>query len=389
MKLALFAATTGYQIRVFEEAARALELEVRLVTDRCHLLDDPWADRAIPVRFESDAVPHELIDFAPDGIVAVGDRPAYAAALAAQACGVRFHSPDAVRNAGDKHRARDCFGAAGLLVPAYRYDGLAPGFPCVVKPTRLSGSRGVIRANDPAEFAAAVKRIQAIPDHGEILAEEYIPGREFALEGLVTAGRLRVLAVFDKPDPLEGPYFEESIYVTPSDGPVDEMERVAQQAVTALGLSDGPVHAEMRVNPQGVWMLEAAARPIGGLCARALSFNGGVTLEEVILRHALGEELLELVLDGPASGVMMVPVPGHGILESVTGGEGDDDIVITAKLGSTLIPLPEGRSYPGFIFARGATPTEVERKLRSKHQRLQFTLLGVLPVTSARTPAGE
>ena len=386
MKLALFAATTGYQIRVFEQAARALGLDVRLVTDRCHLLDDPWADRAIAVRFDATAVPRELIDFGPDAVVAVGDRPAYAAALAAQACGVRFHSPEAVLNAGDKHRARDCFRRAGLLVPAYRADGMAPGFPCVVKPTRLSGSRGVIRANNATEFAAAVKRIQAIEDHGEILAEEYIPGLEFALEGLVTAGRLRVLAVCDKPDPLEGPFFEECIYVTPSRGPVAGIETVAQDAVVALGLSDGPVHAEMRVNERGVWMLEAAARPIGGLCARALSFNQGMTLEEVILRHALREKLPALTLDGPASGVMMIPVPGHGVLESVTGADGDPDVIITAKPGEVLVPLPEGRSYPGFIFARAATSDGVERTLRAKHRQLKFNLLGVLPVKAKAPP---
>ena len=386
MKLALFAATTGYQIRVFEEAARALGLEVRLATDRCHHLDDPWADRAIAVRFEDESVPQELLDFAPEAVVAVGDRPAYAAALAAQACGVRFHSPEAVRNAGDKHRARDCFRRAGMLVPVYRNDGVAPGFPCVVKPTRLSGSRGVIRANDQAEFEAAVRRVAALREPGEIIAEEYIDGREFAVEGLVTDGHLQMLALFDKPDPLVGPYFEETIYATPSRESLavqQAIEETAQRAVTALGLSDGPVHAEMRVNERGVWMLEAAARPIGGLCARALRFNGGVTLEALILRHALGEPLPELKLDGPASGVMMIPVPGHGMLESVSGAEGDDDIVITAKLGEQLIPLPEGRSYPGFIFARAGTPEEVTELLRAKHACLQFRLLGVLPVTGA------
>lgn len=391
MKLALFAATTGYQIRVFESAARALGLDVRLVTDRCHLLDDPWADRAIAVRFEDDVVPEELVAFAPDAIAAVGDRPAYAAALAARACGVRFHPPQAVRNAGDKHLARDCFRRAGLLVPVYRHDAVAPGYPCVVKPTRLSGSRGVIRANGEREFAAAVRRIQALGEPGEILAEEYIEGREFALEGLVSGGVLRVLALFDKPDPLVGPYFEESIYVTPSRETAAVQQAItetAQRAVTALGLTDGPVHAEMRVNERGVWMLEAAARPIGGLCARALSFNGEVTLEEVILRHALREPLPPLVLDGPASGVMMIPVPGHGVLEAVEGAGGDDDIVITAKLGTRMVPLPEGRSYPGFIFARGDTPAEVERVLRVKHAGLKFRLLGVLPVTNSLSQSG-
>jgi biotin carboxylase len=382
MKLLLFATTTGYQIREFEAAARRLGLDVRLATDRCHLLDDPWADRAIPVRFEDDAVPPAISRFAPDAIAAVGDRPAVKAALAAEACGVRFHPAEAARNAADKRRARDCFRRAGMLVPDYR-TGAAPSFPCVVKATRLSGGRGVIRANDEAAFQAAVKRIRAIPGHGEIQAEAYVEGREYALEGLVSDGRLRVLALFDKPDPLTGPYFEETIYVTPSREREDIQRAIAetaQQAVSALGLTQGPVHAEMRVNGGGVWILEAAARPIGGLCARALRFNGGTPLEEVILRHALGETLPTLAVDGPAAGVMMIPVPGHGILDQVRGADDDPDIVITAKQGECLVPLPEGKSYPGFIFARGATPAAVESTLRAKHARLEFRLLAALPV---------
>jgi len=381
MKILLFATTTGYQIREFEAAARRLGFEVRLATDRCHLLDDPWADRAIPVRFEDEAVPPEILAYAPQAIAAVGDRPAQKAALAAVVCGVAFHPPEAVRRANDKRLARDCFRRAGLLVPAYARDH-APGFPCVVKPTRLSGSRGVIRANNAEEFAAAVERIRRIPDHGEIQAEAYIDGPEFALEGIVTHGRLQVFALFDKPDPLTGPFFEETIYVTPSREPQSVQDAIAettQQAVTALGLTHGPVHAEMRVNQQGVWMLEVAARPIGGLCARALRFNGGVPLEEIILRHAAGETLPPLTLDGPASGVMMIPVPGHGILESVTGYDAaDTDVILTAKVGERLVPLPEGKSYPGFLFARADTPADVEAKLRRMHARLHFRLLPIL-----------
>ena len=389
MRILLFATTTGYQIREFENAARALGHDVWLATDRCHLLDDPWADRAIPVRFDGPSegpearLPAELLAYQPDAIVAVGDRPTLAAAQAAEATGAPFHPVEAVRNAADKHRARDCFRRAGMLVPAYRPDHAAPCFPCVVKPTRLSASRGVIRADNEAELEAAIHRIRQMEGHGEIQAEEFIPGREFALEGLVTEGRLLTLALFDKPDPLDGPFFEETLYVTPSREPGETQAAIvatARQAVTALGLTHGPVHAEMRVNERGVWMLEAAARPIGGLCARALRFNGGMALEEVILRHALRETLPALTLDGPASGVMMIPVPGHGVLASVTGHEDDPDIVITAKLGERLIPLPEGKSYPGFIFARGATPAEVERTLRGKHAGLRFQCLGILPM---------
>jgi biotin carboxylase len=221
--------------------------------------------------------------------------------------------------------------------------------------------------------------------------ESYIPGREFALEGLATDGELRAIAIFDKPDPLEGPFFEETIYVTPSresDDVQRELIRTAEQAVRALGLRHGPVHAELRHNAEGAWMLEAHARPIGGLCAKALRFSGGIPLEEVILRHALGEDVSSLQLEEGASGVMMIPIPKGGVFHSVSGIEdaarvcGVEDVIITAKAGQHLIPLPEGASYLGFIFARGAEPDAVEHALHAAHGNLRFeiaTALETLP----------
>jgi len=222
-----------------------------------------------------------------------------------------------------------------------------------------------------------------------IQAEGYIDGLEYAVEGLVSGGRLRVLAIFDKPDPLDGPFFEETLYVTPSRASVERQSAIAeamQNAVTALGLTDGPLHAEARANADGVWVLEVAPRPIGGLCARALRFNEGVPLEEVLLRHAVGEAIGPLTLDGPAAGVMMIPIPASGAYSGVSGTDGAlavpgiEDIEITAKSGQALLQLPEGSSYLGFLFARGPTSACVEQALRSAHSKLEFRITPLLPV---------
>jgi hypothetical protein len=256
----------------------------------------------------------------------------------------------------------------------------------------------VIRADNPAEFVAAFRRIGRIlaqadagrePNADAIQVEEFIPGREFALEGIMTRGELRVLAVFDKPDPLDGPFFEETIYVTPSQEPMavqSAIEATTARAASALGLWHGPIHAEMRVNDRGVWMLEIAARPIGGLCARVLQFRNGMSLEELVVLHSVARMPESHEPAKPASGVMMIPVPRAGILESVDGiseakaVSGIEDVIITARHGDRLIPLPEGASYTGFIFASGTSAEAVERSLRVSHSRLRFTVLPALDV---------
>jgi biotin carboxylase len=396
--LLLFAATTGYQIRVFADSARRLGMDLTLATDRCHVLDDPWGDQALPVKFDRIA---ESVDTLRglhfDGIAAVGDRPAVLAAQAAAALGIPFHPPAAARACHDKYLARQLYQAAGMRVPWFAR--AAPGddpqamartvpYPCVLKPLGLSASRGVIRANDENEFAGAWRRIVKLGER-QIQVEAYIPGREFAIEGLMTAGEFRLIAIFDKPDPLEGPFFEETIYVTPSREP-EAIQQVlletAVQAVRALGLRHGPVHAELRYNAEGAWMLETAARPIGGLCAKTLRF-GGTPYEELILRNAVGELAGGApsgpacpTLDGPASGVMMIPIPQAGIYESVDGVDRAtavpeiEDVIVTAQPGQELIPLPEGASYLGFIFARGKSPAEVEAALRRSHAQLRFRI---------------
>jgi biotin carboxylase len=370
------------------------------------MLDDPWADHAIALRFEDPEAAAQVLaaEARVDGIVAVGDRPAYLAALAAERLGIAYNSPDSVLACRNKFIARERFRAAGLLVPQFHRVPLADGpelaaqtapYPCVLKPLGLSASRGVIRANDPREFVAAFRRIESLlrdPDilrlHDEqdrfLQVESFIEGREFALEGILIAGKLRVLAIFDKPDPLNGPYFEETIYVTPSREPAQtqrEIIRTTESAVKALGLTHGPVHAEMRVNRSGVWMLEVAARPIGGLCAHVLP-----GLEDLILRHAAGDDISSIAMAEDAAGVMMIPIPRDGIYVATEGLEqarcepGIEDVIITAKEGQKLVPLPEGASYLGFIFARGESPDRVEQALRASHAQLRFEIAAALPV---------
>ena len=341
-RLLLIGATTGYQTRAFAGAAERLGYELVLATDRCHVLDDPWGDHAIALRFEDPAGAAATLaaQAKVDGIVALGDRPAYIAALAAERLGIPYNSPDSVAASRNKFLARERFRAAGLLVPEYRKVHLSEGgerpareirYPCVLKPLGLSASRGVIRANNIEEFSAAFRRIEnllADPDIARLhedqdrflQVESFIEGREFALEGILTDGKLGVLALFDKPDPLDGPFFEETIYVTPSrEDPSTQNAIVGttRAAVEALGLTRGPIHAEMRVNQRGVWMLEVAARPIGGLCARVLP-----GLEELILRHAAGETVGLVANAAPAAGVMMIPPPAEGIYRCARAGCG-------------------------------------------------------------------
>jgi biotin carboxylase len=397
-RLLLIAETTGYQIRVFAEAARRLGAEVTLATDRCHIMEDPWGDHAVAVKFARIAESVQALRGKRyDGVAAVGDRPAVLAAHAAEALSLRFHPASAARACHDKLWARELYARAGMRVPRFfEVAGAADAdrveYPCVLKPLGLSASRGVIRANDPEEFRAAWARIRRMGEH-RVQAEAYIPGREFAVEGLVTGGRLQVLAIFDKPDAMEGPYFEETIYTTPSREP----ERVRQEliettaaAVQALGLRHGPVHAELRYNAEGAWMLETHARPIGGLCGRALRFENGMPLEELVVRHALGEEVIRVRREEQAAGVMMIPIPKDGIYEDVDGVDramavtGVEDVVITAKQGQHLIQLPEGASYLGFIFARAISPAAVEAALRQAHAELKFQIATALETIAPR-----
>lgn len=423
-RLLLFTAKLGYQTRSFEDAARKLGVQLVYVTDRCGRLEDPWGDHAIPVHFESpEKAAHAVIEAERgqevSGVLALGDRPAAAAAYTARGLGIDYNHPAAVEACRSKLRTREVFRDAGLRVPWFRSFPVAPApepslvgvsFPCVLKPLSLSASQGVMRANNREEFLAAVARLRRLLDSAEIRAtreanlgqmivEGYIPGREVAVEGVLTDGVLRILAIFDKPDPLEGPYFEESIYVTPSrlsESTQTQIEKCVKGAVRALGLTHGPVHAEFRINDEGVWPIEVAARPIGGLCARALRFqtndaHEGFGLEELLLRHALKLPGSDGPRETQASGVMMIPIPESGILESVSGVEAArathriTELIITARLRDYIAAWPEGSSYLGFLFARGNTPEEVEQAIREAHKKLKFRIAPRLPVEHPAT----
>ena len=436
-RLLLFTSKLGYQTRSFEEAARKLSAELIYVTDRCHQLEDPWDDRAIAAHFETPQAAAAMVIEASggkriDGIMAMGDQPVVAAAYTARGLGIPYNHPASVEACRSKLRMREIFRDAGLRTPWFRVISFDPlpepaflgiSYPCVLKPLSLSASRGVIRANSREEFVAAAGRIRRLlrspvvrstreANLDRILVEAYIPGTEVALEGLLTDGVLRTLAIFDKPDPLEGPYFEETIYTTPSrltESLQHAIRKCAEECARAVGLTHGPVHAEFRINAEAaegaeaaedetVWPLEIAARPIGGLCSRALRFvppsgqnegadeRASIGLEELLLRHALNLPGSDWMRERQASGVMMIPVPSSGILERVEGEEaaraisGVAELTITARLHDYIEAWPEGSSYLGFLFAKSETPEDVEKALRLAHAELRFTLTPRLPV---------
>ena len=418
-RLLLFTAKLGYQTRAFDAAAKKLGVELVFVTDRCHQLDDPWHDRALPVRFEAAeeaayAVMQAEAGRNVDAVLALGDRPTLAAACVARGLGMTHNHPASVEACRSKLRMREVFRDAGLPAPWFQSVPLQAipepallgiTYPCVLKPISLSTSQGVVRANNREEFLAAARRLKRLLESAEIQAtremnldrmivEEYLPGREVAVEGLLNDGELRVLAIFDKPDPLEGPYFEETIYVTPSRLPDDEQALIRKSfadATRALGLTHGPVHGEFRINDRGIWPIEVAARPIGGLCARALRFQleteaMPIGLEELLLRHALNLPGWDAPRETAASGVLMIPVPQSGILEKVEGAEearnvtGVTELEITARWRDFLAAWPEGSSYLGFLFARGEKAESVEKSLRTGHAKLNFKLTPRLPV---------
>jgi biotin carboxylase len=421
-RVLLLATTTGYQIRSFGDAAEKLGVKLVFASDRCDRLDDPWWDQAIPVRFHDvassvDAVLASHSDAPIDGVIAVGDRPVTLAARVARALGLPGNPPDAAAASRNKLASRKIFKAEGLLTPpAFEAVPIESdpsiiardrGYPLVIKPLALSASCGVMRVDDPEDFVPAFIRLRNLlhsidvrserdKAHDFVMIESFVPGREYAIEGVLTRGSLQVLAIFDKPDPLDGPFFEETIYVTPSRAPQrvqQAMVREIARAARALGLTHGPVHAECRVDGERVFVLEVAPRPIGGLCSRAVRLEGAdavVSLEEVLLRHAIGEDVSGYRSARAGSGVMMIPIPARGVFRGVSGLEEGraisciDDIRITAKVDERLVPLPEGRSYLGFIFASGEDAGIVERALREAHARLSFSIDRALVIAEVK-----
>ncbi len=408
-RVLLLMSPATYRAGAFLSAARQLQLDIVVGIDLPETLSDYWH---VPLGVDFADIPasvRTIIEYARqhpfDAIFSVDDSASELAAHASAALGLAHNSPESAEAARDKFLMRNFMSSGGAPCPIFRRFWLHDDpewiatqitFPCVVKPLRLSGSRGVIRANNLTEFVAAFTRLKRYllaegnrEQETAFLVEDFIPGFEVAVEGILTHGQLKVLTLFDKPDPLDGPFFEETIYVTPSSLPEDVQEAIANavaRAAASLGLREGPVHAELRINEQGPWMLEIAGRSIGGLCSTIFEFGSGMCLEELILRHAIGEEISSIRRNDYAAGVMMIPIPSAGMLKGVHGVEEAASIPlvtgveITAKLNNQLVPLPEGASYLGFIFARGETPEEVVNAIRRAHGHLKFDIRREIPM---------
>ncbi|WP_373086538.1 ATP-grasp domain-containing protein [Sneathiella sp.] len=404
-RVLLLVPTTSYRIGDFLAAADRLGIDVAVGSNQRQVLEQFSKGRTVTLDFNNvDKGVAEVIAYNETypitAIIGVDDETTLIAARAAKALNLVHNSQESIETARNKYRFRTRLANSGLLAPRFTLQpveadpieaSVLVNYPVVLKPLALSASRGVIRANEPSEFVAAFERIKTILNKadidenatGHILIEDYIPGDEVALEGLLDGGNLTILALFDKPNPLVGPYFEETLYITPSRlSPCvqKDIATAVSRAVAALGLRHGPIHAELRINDRGVWLIEVAARSIGGLCSRVLSFGPNGSLEDLILKHALGQPNPRPALDCSASGVMMMPIPAAGVLRQVLGLEDAralamiDDVTLSIPLGATLVPLPEGNRYLGFIFASGDTPAAVEATLRDAYNFLEFVI---------------
>ena len=406
-RIFLLLPSTTYRAEAFIKAARKLSLDITLGLERTAVLINRPEFDWLSLNFtEPERSADAVIEYARahpvHAVLGVDDTTAVLAAHVAAALKLPHNSIESVSAARNKSRMRELLHAHGVPVPRFvRFSifddpvvrAAQVRYPCVLKPLALSASCGVIRANDPTDFVSAFHRVTSLlhklglPKASEagrhLIVEDFVPGQEVALEGLLTAGSLRVLALFDKPDPLDGPFFEETIYVTPSRLSHAVQARIAacaEQAALALGLREGPVHGELRVNDEGPWIIEVAARSIGGRCSSTLRFAADLGLEELILRHALRMDLPSLEREGGAAGVMMLPIPRGGILASIGGVQdaravrGIEEVTITATLGEELVPLPEGTRYLGFMIARSSTPAEAEAALREAYGQLAFSI---------------
>ena len=388
-RVLLLVPTATYRAPDFVRAAKALGVELVIGSEEPPPIP---SERAVQLPLADAAAAADAIDHLDrargvDAVVAVDDQAILAAAVAGGRLGFPHNDPQAVAATRDKAALRTRLAAGEVPQPAFGRSPRTVGYPCVVKPVGLAASRGVIRCDTPAEYAAAVARIGAFWT-GELIVEQYVPGDEVAVEGLLRDGTLTTLAIFDKPDPLVGPYFEETIYVTPSRLPSTTQAAITQlvgRAAAAVGLTEGPIHAEVRVELRGadapvLHVIEVAARTIGGLCARTLRFGAGISLEEIVLRHALGLDLEDLDRPRSASGVMMLPIPNAGTLAAIHHRDralaipGIEGLEFTIPIGASVMPLPEGDRYLGFLFARGETPAVVESALRSGAAALDIVI---------------
>ena len=409
-RILLVLPSSTYRTHAFVSAALELDVELIIATDQQQAMSDLVPGNTISINFhDADEIKSAIRDFAGkrpfDAVLGVDDISAWVAAVAATTQPIAHNSPAALEAARNKYLMRSRMQEAGLNCPnflAIPADGNPADFikdirfPCVLKPSFLSASRGVTRAGTASEFTAAFQRIQQLltlpdvskkrmpGDNVDILVEDYIPGVEVALEGILSNNQLKTLAIFDKPDPLEGPHFIETIYVAPSRLPAyvqREIIHAAQQAALAIGLQNGPIHAEIRVNDQGAWVVEIAGRSIGGLCSRVLRFDDGSSLEALIIRQALGQDISNIQRERQAAAVMMMPVLHSGILSGVQHVDdarkvdGIEDVLITIPKNQEILAMPEGGRYLGFIFARADTPDLAESAIREADSLLQVEVM--------------
>ena len=417
-RVLLLLPSTGYRNRDFRAAAQTLGVEIIAAANYCHQLAPAWGMAPLmALHFDrpdeaADIVLRE-VGHAPDAVLAVDDSGLELAARLCARFGLAGNSAQAVRVLRDKLAFRGLLQRHGLPCPAFHHlpsdaqpEALLPQlvFPVVVKARRLSASRGVIRADDAAGFLRAARWVRAIQARADrdaqslgLVVEEFIPGRELALEGMLQAGALTTLALFDKPDPLDGPFFQETLYITPSRLPTALQSRIHAETArlcALAGLREGPVHAELRVNEAGLWFLEVAARSIGGLCSRSLTHLLGQSLEALVLRRALGEQLVIEPGTG-AAGVMMIPIPRRGLLHGVDGLDaaravpGISEVTLSAEPGQLVSPPPEGSSYLGFIFSRADRPADAEAALRAAHAQLRIDVRAEYPARVQRTRAAQ
>lgn len=398
----LVALHNSYRIGAYTAAARLEGIELVIASPGSHaMVPEAAGGLQIDLQRPADTIQRIATEAQHkpfSAVLACEDGTAELASQVAHALGLKHNRPKACRIARRKDLARAALASQGLPVPQFRRIDLAADlspqvaeipYPCVAKPLALSASRGVIRANNPQELVAACRRIATIVQsefddeiRRYILVEQFLPGAEVAVEGILYDGQLHVLAIFDKPDPLDGPYFEETYYVTPSRLSQAAQTQIYQQlraACDAYGLHQGPIHAELRIAGDSAWIIEVAARTIGGDCARLLQFETGISLEQLVLRSALRGSLPRMQVHD-AAGVMMIPSPRAGVLRRVEGVLAArrvphvEDVEIAIREGYELTPLPEGGTYLGFIFARGPTPHQVEQALRQAYEQLNVVV---------------
>ena len=416
-RLLLLVPSTTYRAAPFSNAARALDVAVTIASEEPSTLEELRPRELLTLDFSTpETAAEQAAAFAQQhplqAVLAVDDGATEAAAAIAERLELRHHSREAVATARDKLHCREVLEAAGLPQPAWRLvtdsdnpfevsrelatcgdsrvEATGVGFPCVLKPRRLAASQGVIRANDADEFVSALARLRTLlkePAIGRlagdgVVVERYISGREVAVEALACNGTVKIVEIFDKPDLGKGPFFPEETYVAPAALSLEERQQLAstvQRAATALGLSEGAIHAELKLHDGKVWVIEIAGRSIGGLCASVLRFSG-IPLEEILLLQALDRELPPLERDGSAVGVRMLYPPRAGKLRVVEGLDmveridGVTGVRITAHRGQMLVPPPDGGMYLGFIIGAGETPEAVVQALALAANKLDVVM---------------